>query len=35
MEPSDEERLLAETERALSANWRLLDDVQAHAVLAA
>jgi pyrroloquinoline-quinone synthase len=35
MEPSDEERLLAETERALSANWQLLDDVQAHAVLAA
>jgi pyrroloquinoline-quinone synthase len=35
MDPADEERLLAETERALKANWQLLDDVQAHAPLAA
>jgi pyrroloquinoline-quinone synthase len=35
MEPADEERLLAETERALSANWRLLDDVEAHSTVAA
>jgi pyrroloquinoline-quinone synthase len=35
MEPADEQRLLDETERVLSANWRLLDDVQEHAAIAA
>jgi len=35
MQPADEARLLTEMERVLKANWRLLDDVQAHAELAA
>jgi pyrroloquinoline-quinone synthase len=35
MAPADEDRLLDEIERVLEANWRLLDDVQAHAALAA
>jgi pyrroloquinoline-quinone synthase len=35
MESADEERLLAEIGRVLQANWQLLDDVQAHAKLAA
>jgi pyrroloquinoline quinone (PQQ) biosynthesis protein C len=35
MQPADEERLLAETERVLRANWQLLDGVQARATLAA
>jgi len=35
MQPADEERLLREMERVLQANWRLLDDVQGQAALAA
>jgi len=35
MQPADEERLLREIERVLQANWRLLDDVQGQAALAA
>jgi pyrroloquinoline-quinone synthase len=35
MRPADEERLLGDIERVLQANWQLLDDVEAHATLAA
>jgi pyrroloquinoline-quinone synthase len=33
MQPADEERLLADVERVLQANWALLDGVEAHATL--
>jgi pyrroloquinoline-quinone synthase len=35
MNPSDEDRLLAQVDRVLEANWRLLDDVEARASRAA